>query len=251
MASPDANDLLGELLEQRYGGDKPQDLHIDLFYLILGYETVGRVAEVYAKLQQTPGIQVLGTLQGNEWPEFLVVEFPKRSPCETERQREERLNDTVRKPLLTALAQEPNNPPCIIISRVCKYNKPVVAKNHLTTFDVETALSSPYDQHLDYFYLFIRSPKPPTDILITQLLTEEKRIWKTMSSKDTWPLTLLGHFPKEQFESEREREWRLNTRVRKPLKDAIEGTISPLKEQESEKKTVIVLFTRVCQYSNM
>ena len=42
MASPDANDLLGVTLEERYGGDKPQDLHLDLFYLILGNEIVDK-----------------------------------------------------------------------------------------------------------------------------------------------------------------------------------------------------------------
>ena len=58
---PDANDQLGELLEKRYGGDKPQDLHIDLFYLILGKEIVGRCGlKIAAKLQQTPGITVHG-----------------------------------------------------------------------------------------------------------------------------------------------------------------------------------------------
>ena len=249
MASPDANDLLGVTLEERYGGDKPQDLHLDLFYLILGNEIVDKRDEIMAKLHQEFGIKEAGALPMEEWPEFLIIEFPKISLDEAERQREERLNDTIRKPLIAKFTQDPRNPPNIIISRVCKYTQEVTAKNNLTTLDVETALCSPFNQHLDYFYMFIRS-RIPSEVLTSLLETKERKIWKKVSPEGTWPLTLLGHFPKQQFESECEREWRLNVEVRLPLKRTIEENIK-LKSPELVGKTVIVMFTRVCQYSNM
>ena len=47
-----------------------------------------------AKLHQQFGIKGVGALPMEEWPEFLIIEFPKISLDEAERQREERLNDT-------------------------------------------------------------------------------------------------------------------------------------------------------------
>ena len=251
MASPDANDQLGGILEEGYGGDKPQDLHIDQFYLIIGKEFKEKSAEVIAKLQQTSGIKVLGTLEPKEWPEFLIVEFPKRSSDETERQREERLNDTIRKPLLITLAQDPSSPPRILIGRVCKYTKSVAPKNDINTLDVETALMSPFDQHMDYFYLFIRSSVATTAEV--PIMDKIRSTWKMLAPEGTWPLTLIGYFPKKQFESEREREWRLNKEVREPLKKEIEAKIKQESQQQADsvEKLVYVLFTRVCKYTNM
>ena len=59
-------DLLGELLKERYGGDKPQDLHIDLFYLILGKEIVGRCDLPCRTIASTQACFCACTLQNKE-----------------------------------------------------------------------------------------------------------------------------------------------------------------------------------------
>ena len=72
-------------------------------------------------------------------------------------------------------------------------------------------------------YLFIRPVVLTTELPFMMSL---RKVLKLVTPEGSWPLTLIGHFPKKQFESEREREWRLNTEVRLPLKTEIEGLLS-------------------------
>ena len=204
--------------------------------------------EVFVMLQQTKGIEELRHLRQVEWPEFFAFKFPKISPEETERAREERLNAFVRKPLLTILAQYSNSTLNVMISRACNYYRsPAVIKDCLTMQDIQMALpQNPYDQHLDYFYLFVRSE---IDINVPQLLSELTGTWKLVIPGETWPHTFIGYFPKLPFESEREREWRLNTEVRLRLKHTLEDLIKQKLPNVTQEKIAVVLFTRACKYT--
>ena len=233
------NTKLGELLDEHYGEDHQRDWHISHFYLILGGNLVDKREEIVLELQKF-GTGKWGNLE-TEWPEFLVGEFPPKTdlPDETERQREERLNATLRLPLQQFLhSKYPENPPQIIISRVCKYTRQVSISLH--THRIETILISPnpHNLHLDYFYLFIKPHITAHDIPTLLELLPGK--WKKVEPVDIWPQTFLGYFPKEPFESEREREWRLNKEVRIPLKENLKSV-----------QKVAVLFTRACKYTNM
>ncbi len=149
------------ILEGEYGHLQDQNLHIEYFFLILGTKLVGKRDEIIATLG---GTRVWDTL-GKKGPQLLFSTTKRsKSPFETERQREERLNKEIR----TQLAEpksDPKNPstivicvdpndPSIIVSRACKYNKQVV-KHSLSTPEIQNVLKTPSDEHLDYFYLMI------------------------------------------------------------------------------------------------
>lgn len=242
---------IGETLEREYG--KPlqsQDLHIKYFFLVLGKEIICKSADIIIQLQRLGSWCHLKT----EWPGILFGEFPKNSPNETERHREERLNH-IRIQLL-ALHADPKDPkdpskiPHIIVGRACNYYK-AVSKHSLSTTDIENVLAIPSDQHLDYFYLVIRLNSITSNIVmdVPSMLAMCPGDWRAVEPKATWPLTFIGHFPKNPFETEREREWRLNKEVRLPLKEYLGGL---LKQQfQGVAKPVIILFTRACKYTNM
>ena len=210
--------------------------------------------EVFVMLQRTQGIEELRHLRQEEWPEFFAFKFPKISPEETERAREERLNACVRKPMLTTLAPYSNSTLNVMISRACNYYRnPAVTKGNLTMLDIQTVLleqpQNPYDQHLDYFYLFVRSVIEAKDINVPHLLSALTGTWKLVIPEETWPLTFIGYFPKLPFESEREREWRLNTEVRLRLKHTLEDLIKQKQPSVTQEKMIVVLFTRACKYT--
>lgn len=262
----DENDKLAQQLDKEYGGSQPQDLHIERFCLILGNNTVERRKEVIAKLQ------VIGEWNNleSEWPGFIVGKFPKQSPSETEREREERLNREIRMQLLIMLANDPNNPPEITIGRVCKYTKEVVPRESLTTTDIEEAIKTPNDQHLDLFYLVVKLGHIPAELDIN-IIEEIKKLpgeWKTvrspeiadqapvrsnsMPSEESFTFIAIGYFPKSTyFESERQREWRLNIEVRDKLKQKLISHFEKKFPEDSKKKRVFVLFARACKYSQM
>lgn len=263
----DENANLGVKLEAEYGEGKSQDLHIDYFYFILGEEIVDKRMEIIFKLKDLK-TELLDNLE-SEWPEFVIGKFAKINELESERDREERLNQQIRIPLLNWLF--PQTPPprsAIIISRVCKYTKYVVPE--LTTSEIETALSACanlLDQHLDLFYLRIKVRVPQfqdqikavhlTKMVSTWFYMESvkpcKTMWKMVKPEQTCPLTFIGYIPKKPFELEREREWRINTEIRLPLKKYLDGELKknhPLRISENQK-VVVVLFSRVCKYTNM
>ncbi len=239
---------IGKLLESEYGEPHPQDLHIEFFFLLLGKEIVGRRVDIIDKLNKEDSIPAWENLEA-EWPELLYrkVKLTKISPLETERQREERLNCLIRKPLLDLLADHPYIKPQIIFSRACMYKTPLVRHS----------MSAPEiinNEHLDYFYLMIKqriSPEValPSSFILAPLIPG---YWRVVESEDTWPHTFIGHFPKKPFETEREREWRLNQEVRMPFKQRMGSVL----QQETQgiryvPQKVSILFTRACKYTDM
>ncbi len=238
----------GDKLGNEYGEPHPQDLHIDYFFLILGSEIIGKRNEIIATLK------TLGDWVNfkEEWPGILRSKFPKIPPNETERQREERLNQ-IRKQLLARYA-DPNNPSQIIVSRACSYEGVVRGKLSLTTPEIENVLTS---QHLDYFYLLItgRIPSVKVDMDVPFMLSQYPGDWKAVEPQATWPLMFIGYFPKmKPFETEREREFRLNQEVREPLKDAMAGLLIQQFQAQGispPNKLVSIVITRVCTYTNM
>ncbi len=245
--------LVGEILESEYGGSHPQDLHIEYFFLLLGTEIVEERIKIITELNEVDGVNVWGNLE-KEWPELLfsTVKRPKISLLETERQREERLNQVIRMPLLARYA-DPNNPPRIIVSRACKYKTEVV-KHSLSTPEIESVLKMPSDEHLDYFYLMVKLRNIPPTVALppnSMLAPHITGNWRVVKPVTTFPLTFIGHFPKKPFETER--EWRLNKEVRVPLKEYLGGLF--IKDFEAQgiplpQKLVSILFTRVCTYTN-
>ncbi len=238
----------GDKLDNEYGEPHPQDLHIDYFFLILGSEIIDKLNEIIDTLK------TLGDWVNfkEEWHGILRSKFPKISPNETERQREERLNQ-IQKQLLARYA-DPNNPSQIIVSRACRYTEGVVrGKLSLTTPEIENVLTS---QHLDYFYILITGRIPvKVDMDVPFMLAQYPGDWKAVEPQATWPLMFIGYFPKmKPFETEREREFRLNQEVREPLKVAMVCLlIQQLQAQgiTPPKKLVSIVITRACTYTNM
>ncbi len=191
---------------------------------------------------------------------------PKISQFETERQREERLNQDIRIPLLAEYADpnDPHNPPRIIISRACEYKTESfeVLKHSLSTPAIEIILRTP-DEHLDYFYLMITllpsKVALPSSVKITLpssiiLLPHIHGDWKVVEPEAAFPLTFISYFPKKLFEAERYREWRLNKEVRIPLKEHLKDLLIPQLQAQGiplPKKLVSIVVTRACIYTHM
>ncbi len=73
-----------------------------------------------------------------------------------------------------------------------------------------------------------------------------------MEPEATWPLTFIGHFPEKPFETEREREWRLNQEVRMPFKEYLVSLLSQgTQGMPEQQKFVSIVFTRACTYTIM
>ena len=187
---------------------------------------------------------------------FSTRSFPRTSLNETERHREERLNQIwIQLQTLLVDPKDPNKIPHIIVGRACKYYKEV-SKHSLSTPEIENVLTIPAcnDQHLDYFYLLIRLNIIVSNIVIDvpSMLERYPGYWRAVEPETTWPLTFIGHFPKKPFETEREREWRLNKEVWLPLKKHLESLlIQQFQGVAKPKKLAIILFTRACKYINM
>ncbi len=253
----DETTRIGKILEKEYGGSSPQDQHIEYFFILLGKEIRDRQADIIVELRR---LDVWDNLE-TEWPElmFSTRKFLKTSPNETERHREERLNH-IRIQLLALLVdpKDPNDPnkiiPHITVGRACKYYKEV-STHSLSTPEIENVLTIPAcnDQHLDYFYLVIKLNKIASNVVmdVPSMLAARPGDWREVKPKITWPLTFIGHFPKKPFETEREREWRLNKEVRLPLKEQLEGVLIQFQGVAKPEKLAIILFTRACKYTNM
>ena len=258
MANLDINDLVGDTLEEEYGGLNPQDLHINYFYLILGMDSKHRKSDILALLNAMKTGQWINL--ETEWPGFLIGEFPKISEDETERHREERLGTEI-----AAFTQDPNSKITIIISRACKYRKAVssdICKTKLSTCDIERVLMNSYDIHpqnihVDYFYLALTfwHRDPEIEANVPSMLSRLPGDWKPLTPAETWPHVYVGYFPKQgMFETERAREWRLNKQVRDRLKDEIKQLIlrkTPAAGMSGSQKVVSILFTRACKYTHM
>ncbi len=126
----------------------------------------------------------------------------------------------------------------------CKYNKEVVRHSLSTTAEIIS------NEHLDYFYLMIKqriSPHVvlPSSFIIALLIPGN---WRAVEPEATWPHTFIGHFPKKPFETEREREWRLNQQVRMPFKKTLGGMIQGIPDPQI---LFSILFTRACKYTDL
>ncbi len=244
---------VGKTLEIKYGGSHPQDLHIEYFFLLLGSKIRQRKKkDIIDALNKVDGIHVWGNI-GAEWSELWLSECPKISPLETERQREERLNHDIRIRLLAEFT-DPKNPPRIIISRACKYETELV-KHSLSTSKIENILKTPNNEHSDCFYLMIKPRDIPSTVALPSSIILAPLIpgnWRAVETEDAWPHTFIGHFPKKFFETEREREWRLNQEVRLPLKQSLGSLLNQGTQGIYESQKLIrIVFTRVCTYTDM
>ncbi len=64
------------------------------------------------------------------------------------------------------------------------------------------------------------------DMNVPFMLSQYCGDWRAVEPQDTWPLMFIGCFPKQNpFETERERELRLNQEVRAPLKEYLGGLV--------------------------
>ena len=96
-----------------------QDSHIHFFYLTVQKNNTSR--DIISLLQKLPGDWRKLEPQA-AWPDTFFGHFPKKSPFENEREREERLNREVRIPLIRELKNTIfRNEVDILITRACRY----------------------------------------------------------------------------------------------------------------------------------
>ncbi len=245
---------VGAILEGESSIVQDQNLHIGHFYLLLGTKLLGKHDEIIAALGGTNQWETLAP----KWPQLLFsTTCPKISPFETERQREERLNQAIRMLLPPyADSSDPSNPPHFIVSRACEYKieRVKAVKHSLSTREIENILRTPSDEHLDYFYLMITQHNQSTSSI--NIAPHIPVNWKALEPEAPWPLKIfISYFPKKLFETERQREWRLNNEVRVPLKEHLRGLLKQKLEDQGiplpQNKLVSIIITRVCTYTNM
>ena len=125
---PITTDQIGVILNRECGTHNVEDLHINLFYIMI-YKKVDKMLDILTVLKTLPGDWRKVEPQVT-WPDTFFGLFPKETPLEMEREREERLNREVRIPLKGILEQqvatnEPNAPSKIhvVLARACKYTK--------------------------------------------------------------------------------------------------------------------------------
>ncbi len=144
----------------------------------------------------------------------------------------------------------------IIFTRACLYTKePYSIQN---TKHTEEVLKSKYlleysDIPIDYFYLIIQEENEYPNLHKVayeelkklqqakkkeQMSDENKQHyigeWKELH-KDHWPGVFFGYYPKTAFMTERDREWSLNEKVRKPLIKNIEQEINKAQSQKPDE----------------
>ncbi len=157
-------------------------------------------------------------------------------------------------------SSDPSNQPHFIVSRACEYKieRFEAVKDSLSTREIENILRTPSDEHLDYFYLMITQHNQSTVAQLSSSIINAPHIpgnWKALEPEAPWPLKIfISYFPKKLFETERQREWRLNKEVRVPLKEYLRGLLKQKLEDQGiplPEKLVSIIITRVCTYTNM
>ncbi len=256
-------DEIGDHLQAKYA-DKDPNTHIRDFYIRFGNGTAQSgdcEQEAIDILYEKLGLNYYKPKPG--WDRIVFFEGPGNGL--NEREYEEFLNETIRKPLLRV-------GPHIMFSRACLYKDALIQSNNsdtITTRDIGAIMDNvyePYGQkdpgnaHIEYFYLFVQATIGQENFvekeisgkninIHTMALTVLKGLpgdWKSVESDGTWQGTFLGFFPKGMQETtmtEREREKLLNGEVRLPLIKQLEDQLTGLKPK------VQVIITRACRYT--
>ena len=267
-------DEIGEDLENEYG-DKDPDTPIDYFYVRLGREINDNMSEqaVISKLHTVLGKSWKAVIPGWHGQGLLIVKYSREEMSLREQEKmftEKR--DTLKKELKELWLSITTTPPAIhvMFSRACLYSE-FSREESMTTERIGKVLDSAYNNHgnnqIDYFYLFVKadqdgilynkmevlSQDKPTkcigiDDMALLILKDLPGEWRLVESRETWPGTFFGFFPKQM--SERERESRLNEDVRIPFIGKLKHLLAHATQGSTfkTKPTVHVLITRACKY---
>ena len=254
-----STDEIGQILEKEYGKEPPNTPIIH-FYLRLGREVLGKIddSQFYSTLD---GVLKGASLYGQPiiqpgWQGLVFFKF--HTSCSTnERDREAKLNEKVRMPLITKLNKEVQAtvPVHVLLSRACLYT-PSSRKTSVTESNdgvmamiKKTYSHNPINAPMDHFYLFIQAIVGGVWINVNDnafcILETLPGEWKILEPQSNWQGTFFGFYPNLST-SEREREISIDNKVRLPL-------ISKLKEHlrlaGSPTPVVQVIITRACLYA--
>jgi len=250
------NEDLAVILEENYGEGKPQDLHINLFYLILGVHVTPLRSKIIETMLQQHNL-VLRNIS-KPWQQFVLFGFERAEL--TERQKEQTLNsavqtlDLIQSEGQITLSRKVRDDD-IILSRVCKYKTPVETEaapvSKAPVSKIRGELSRTYftvseNAHIDHFYLVVSLPEVAVQqipLFVLEKLQNLPGDWCQVTPPDVWPQTFIGVFFKASaLETERAREWRLNEQVRLPLKLLIGAELQRLRITKRGR----VIVTRAC-----
>ena len=259
MAVHVSREKIGTILNGRYGGLDQQDQHIDCFFIRVGHQIADKIVEQLdvPDVTAAPGGKREWALVG---PGLFAGGFPKQSVQETERQREDRLNKHIKTDLIGLLKSKTGDhgfdlSNMVMFYRMCRYtNHSMPVERPITTDQIGVILNIEYgthndqDLHIDLFYITIYDVGKVLEIL--PVLKTLPGDWRKVEPQETWPDTFFGHFPKKTlFETEREREERLNREVRIPLKGILEQQVATNEPNAPSKISVTVVLARACKYT--
>lgn len=146
--------------------------------------------------------------------------------------------------------------------------KTTVSMPTISTDEIGEILQEEYsgrDVPIDYFYIQIRKTKIGKSLqeYVRQIIFKEvmklPHGWKKVKPGIKWPAMFFGKFPKCAYESERDREERLNREVREHLREAIMGNINDSYQQWCDKNRFLcsednvleihIMISRCCLYT--
>lgn len=120
--------------------------------------------------------------------------------------------------------------------------RPITTENIGAIVNEDCSMQNVQDSHINLFYIMVQKENEGIYLDIFSELKPLPGDWRQVEPQETWPDTFLGYFPKMNiFETEREREVRLNREVRIRLKGNLEQKVKPTK--------VHVLLARACRYT--
>lgn len=133
----------------------------------------------------------------------------------------------------------------------------------ITTEEIGQKLNKKYsddgNESIDYFYLqirkrFIAKPKEmdARRKIFRAIRKRPEKWWKVHPGRE-WPSLFLVKFEKRPYETERERERRLNSDVRQDLKRTLEDELQEFANPDAQPPhtpVVHIMLTRVCKYTN-
>ena len=221
MAVTLLTDDIGDHLQQEYGSEPP-NTHIGCFYIKLGQEISN------SPISQKEVIDTINRFMigPNQWVKSVAgwdgVLFFQNSKATTnpndERDIELKINDTIRKPLITDLSK---NCPDIhsMFSRACLYkeNMECASSQEITTDKIGDIMENVYEHntirstHIEYFYLFVQAVVREESSGTKQHTIKDEKVhiealavlktlpgdWEAVEPQTTWPGTFLAFFQRK------------------------------------------------------
>ena len=259
-STPVTTEGFGVVLEGRYGGPGQEDQHIDYFLIRVSHQIANKMPieelEVPDGTAHDRNYVRKWPLADKNWPGMFADIFPKQGQV-SEREREDRLNKHTRNVVIGQLkckaghlGYDPSDVH-VMFYRACLYKHNMPVERPLTTEQIGAILAqdcgvhNAHDSHINLFYIMVQKENTDKVLEILTILEILPGDWRKVEPQETWPDTFFGLFPrKSPFETEREREKRLNREVRIPLKEILEKQVAA-----NFLSKVHVMLARACKYS--